>query len=93
MSISAKDIVPFSEARSHLTDLAAEVKQGQEKIITKNGKGYVALIDADNLDYYHSLAQEHIFLQLCNEAFRGLADIDEGKTITAAKLKAKYKRK
>ena len=42
MSIAAKDVVPFTQARATLSELADEVKQGQ--IITKNGESYVALI-------------------------------------------------
>ena len=49
MSIAAKDVVPFTRARATLSELADEVKQDSEKIITKNGESYVALIDADRL--------------------------------------------
>jgi prevent-host-death family protein len=51
MSTAAKELVPFSQARATLSELADEVKQGSEEIITKNGESYVALIDADRLDY------------------------------------------
>ena len=46
MSISARDVVPFTQARSNLSELADQVKAGAEKIITKNGESYVALIDS-----------------------------------------------
>ena len=55
MSIFASDVIPFSQARAKLSDLADQVKAGAEKIITKNGESYVALIDSDRLDYYHQL--------------------------------------
>jgi prevent-host-death family protein len=80
MSIAAKDIVPFTQARATLSELADEVKQGSEKIITKNGESYVALIDADRLDYYHRLERERIHLLLLEDAKRGLADIAAGRT-------------
>lgn len=51
MPISARDVVPFSQARATLSELADQVKAGAEKIITKNGESYVALIDSDRLDY------------------------------------------
>jgi prevent-host-death family protein len=75
MGISASDVVPFTQARATLSDLAEQVKAGAEKIITKNGESYVALIDADRLDYYHRLERERIHLLLIDDARRGLADI------------------
>lgn len=83
MSFSASDIVPFTQARAKLSDLADQAKAGAEKIITKNGESYVALIDADRLDYYHRLEHEHIHLLLIDDARRGLADIVAGRTVEA----------
>ena len=80
MSIAAKDVVPFTQARAKLSELADEVKTGSEKIITKNGESYVALIDADRLDYYHRLERERIHLLLLEDVKRGLADIVAGRT-------------
>ena len=56
---------------------------GAEKIITKNGASYVALIDANRLDYYHRLERERIHLLLIDDAQRGLADIAAGRTFAA----------
>ena len=83
MSISASDVVPFTQARANLSELADQVKAGAEKIITKNGESYVALIDADRLDYYHRLERERIHLLLIADAERGLADIAAGRTVAA----------
>ena len=83
MGFSASDVVPFTQARSNLSELADQVKAGTEKIITKNGESYVALIDAGRLDYYHQLEREHIHLLLINDAKRGLADITAGRTFEA----------
>jgi prevent-host-death family protein len=80
MSISAGDVVPLTQARSNLSELADQVKAGAEKIITKNGESYVALIDADRLDYYHRLERERIHLLLIDDARRGLEDIVAGRT-------------
>lgn len=80
MSIAAKDVVPFTQARATLSELADEVKQGSEKVITKNGQSYVALIDADRLDYYHRLERERIHLLLLEDVKRGLADIAAHRT-------------
>ena len=83
MAISARDIVPLSQARANLSELAEQVKAGAEKIITRNGESYVALIDADRLDYYHRLERERIHLLLIDDAKRGLADIEAGRTYGA----------
>lgn len=83
MSIFASDVIPFSQARANLSDLADQVKAGAEKIITKNGESYVALIDSDRLDYYHQLERERIHLLLINEASQGLDDIAAGRNSDA----------
>jgi len=83
MGFSASDVVPFTQARANLSELADQAKAGAEKIITKNGESYVALIDAERLDYYHRLEREHIHLLLIDDAKRGLADIEAGRTYGA----------
>jgi len=83
MGFSASDVVPFTQARANLSELADQAKAGAEKIITKNGESYVALIDAVRLDYYHRLERERIHLLLIDDARRGLADIDAGRTYGA----------
>lgn len=83
MGFSASDVVPFTQARAKLSELADQAKAGVEKIITKNGESYVALIDADRLDYYHRLERERIHLLLIDDAMRGLADIAAGRTVEA----------
>ena len=83
MGFAASDVVPFTQARANLSELADQAKAGAEKIITKNGESYVALIDADRLDYYHRLERERIHLLLIDDAKRGLADISAGRTFEA----------
>ena len=83
MGFSASDVVPFTQARANLSELADQAKAGAEKIITKNGESYVALIDAARLDYYHLLERERIHLLLIDDARRGLADIAAGRTFKA----------
>ena len=80
MGFTASDVVPFTQARANLSELAEQAKAGAEKIITKNGESYVALIDADRLDYYHRLERERIHLELLHEVEQGLADVDAGRT-------------
>ncbi|GHT90489.1 hypothetical protein AGMMS49545_04120 [Betaproteobacteria bacterium] len=83
MSIAASDVVPLTRARAILSELVDQAKDGAEKIITKNGESYVALIDVDQLDYYHRLEHERIHLLLLDDVHRGLADIAAGRTIAA----------
>lgn len=46
--------------------------------MTKNGESYVAIIDAQRLDYYHQLERERIHLLLIEDAGRGLDDVAAG---------------
>ncbi|AIO41383.1 prevent-host-death family protein [Burkholderia cenocepacia] len=75
MSISARDVIALSHARANLSELADQVKAGAEKIVTKNGESYVAIIDAQRLDYYHQLERERIHLLLIADASNGLVDV------------------
>lgn len=93
MGISVRDVVAFSQARANLSDLAEQVKAGAEKIITKNGESYVALIDSDRLDYYHSLERERIHLLLVDEASKGLDDVAAGRVKDARQMIQRLKRK
>ena len=91
MAFTASDVVPLTQARATLSDLVEQVKAGAEKIITKNGESYVAIIDSRRLDYYHQLERERIHLLLIDDAGKGLDDIAAGKvkdarnTLTALK--------
>ncbi|MDD2743991.1 MAG: type II toxin-antitoxin system Phd/YefM family antitoxin [Rhodocyclaceae bacterium] len=86
MSFSAQDVVPISEARARLTELADDVVSGAEKLLTKNGSAYVAIVDARKLDYYHSLENEHASLVLLSEAEAGLRQVLAGKRVSNADL-------
>ena len=91
MAITAADVVPLTQARANLSELADQVKAGAEKIITKNGESYVALIDSERLDYYHRLERERIHLVLLDEVERGLSDVAEGRTRDAREALADLK--
>lgn len=93
MAITAADIVPLSQARATLSELADQVKAGAEKIITKNGESYVALIDAARLDYYHQLERERIHLLLIDEVSKGLDDVVAGRTKDARSAIAALKKR
>ncbi|MDD4964902.1 MAG: type II toxin-antitoxin system Phd/YefM family antitoxin [Gallionella sp.] len=83
----AGDVVPISEARARLTQLADDVVGGgMEKILTKNGSSFVAIVDARKLDYYHALEEEHAGLVLLDEAEVGLRQILAGQRVSAHDL-------
>ena len=86
MSFSTQDVVPISDARARLTELSDEVVAGAEKLLTKNGAAYVAIIDAKKLDYYHSLEEEHAGLILLNEAEVGLRQLLAGNRVSNTDL-------
>ena len=92
MTIAAADVIPLTQARANLSELADAVKAGAEKIITKNGESYVALIDSDRLDYYHRLERERIHLLLLDDIEKGLADVAAGRTRDARKALGELKR-
>jgi prevent-host-death family protein len=87
MVLRVNDIIPISEARARLTELAEDVVgRGSEKVLTKNGSGYVALVDAKKLDYYHALEREHAGLVLLTEAETALDQVSVGHRITPTEL-------
>lgn len=93
MAFTASDVVPLTQARATLSDLVEQVKAGAEKIITKNGESYVAIIDSRRLDYYHQLERERIHLLLMDDAAKGLDDIAAGKVKDARTTLAALKRR
>lgn len=93
MGITASDIIPLSHARANFSELAEEVNAGAEKIVTKNGESFIALIDAKRLDYYHQLERERIHLLLIDEASTGLDDVAAGRTKDARSVIQSIKRR
>ena len=91
MAIKSDDIVPLNQVRARLTQLAEEVRAGAEKIITRNGESYVALVDARRLDHYHRLERQHIHIALLEEAARGLQDVRDGRVESAREMLAEYR--
>ena len=73
--------------------MAEQVKAGAEKVITKNGEGYVALIDAKRLDYYQQLERERIHPLLIDEAGKGLDDVAAGRVKDARSALQTIKRR
>ncbi|MFV0678649.1 type II toxin-antitoxin system Phd/YefM family antitoxin [Variovorax sp. tm] len=62
------------------------VGSGSEKVLTKNGASYVALVDARRLDYYHALESEHANLVLAEDAIAGLREALAGQFVSDEEL-------
>ena len=91
--LRTKDVIPITEARAKLTELAEEVAGSDTvKVLTKNGSSYVALIDARRLDYYHALEAEHANLVLLDEAEHALNDLAQGKVVAEKELRKRLRR-
>ncbi len=93
MSFQTSDVVPITEARVRLTELAEAVVAGAEKVLTKNGSAYVALIDARKLDYYHALEAEHGRLVMIDDAEKGLQDALAGRVKPLSELRDTMRRR
>ena len=93
MAFSVSDVISLTQARASLSELADQVKAGAEKIITKNGESYVAIIDSQRLDYYHQLERERIHLLLIDEAGKALDDLAPGKVTGAHRTRNAMKRR
>jgi len=83
MSFTTKDIVPIGQVRARFSELAQEARDGAEKVITKNGEAYVAVIDARLLDHFHQLERDRIHTTLLTDALTGLEDVRAGRTADA----------
>lgn len=87
MSLRTSDVVSINDARTQLTELADEVVDaGTEKVLTKNGASFVALVDARKLDYYHLLEEEHASLILLDDAETGLRQLLAGQRVSSQEL-------
>ena len=70
MPIDADDIVPLNQVRARLTDMAEEVRNGREKIITRNGEQSVVML---SLEDYKALEETAYLLRTPANARRLLA--------------------
>lgn len=84
------DIIPLSQIRARFIELADLVAQGDEKIITRNGENYIALINTKKLEYYHHLEQSHLNLLLLNEVDKGLDDVANNNMIGLDEFRHQY---
>ena len=57
-----------------------------EKVLTKNGVSFVAIVGARKLNYYHALEEEHASLALLDGVETGLDELLAGKRISTDEL-------
>ena len=93
MTVYSRDIVPLSAARSRFSELVDEAHAGDDKIITKNGEAYVAVIDIAKLDYYRQAVRERGQMLQLQDIERSLDDIDAGRVLTEAQFEKSLKQR
>lgn len=81
MPVSIDDIVPIGQVRARFTEVAEQARAGADKLITRNGEAFVAVIDARRLEHLQRLEREHVHLQLLDAASAGLDAIDRGDVV------------
>ena len=87
----SNNIIPFSELKKDFSQIAAAIHQDKtERIVTKNGKAFIAIIDPATLDYYHDLEKNLQLSQILDEAEKGLYDLAKKKTFSLAEAKKRY---
>ena len=93
MTVYSRDIVPLSAARSRFSELVDEAHAGDDKIITKNGEAYVAVIDIAKLDYYRQAVRERGQMLQLQDIERSLDDLDAGRVLTEAQFEKSLKQR
>lgn len=92
MAFSVRDIIPLTQARAKLSELADAARSGEDKIITKNGESYVALISADKLAYFHQLERERLHLLFLEDARQAFEEIAAGRVFDAVEMLAELRK-
>jgi prevent-host-death family protein len=93
MTVYSRDIVPLSAARSRFSELADEARAGDDKIITKNGEAYVALIDVKKLEYFQQLDLQQQERDKAVDVLRGLEDVEAGRVLDERAFKSSLKKR
>jgi prevent-host-death family protein len=79
----------FSEARSHLADIANEVAHaGKRIVLTRRGRGLVAIVSLEDLGVLEAV-EDRIDL---DDAKKALVDVSENGTISWESIKQKFDR-
>ena len=90
MQIALSDIIPISQARARLTELADDVaRNGGAKLLTRNGEGYAAIVAAQDLEDLQQY-RENEKLATLYKMVRALPEIrsNGGMSVAAFKIQA-----
>jgi len=83
---SHSEEIPFSEARSHLAEIANQVAYAHKRaILTRKGKKLVAIVSIEDLETLEAI-EDRIDLEDAREA---LADVKKRGTVSWESLKRK----
>ena len=93
MTVYRRDIVPLSAARARFSELVDEARAGDDKIITKNGEAYVAVIDIKKLEYFQQLDLQQQEREKAQDVLRGLEDVEAGRVLTERAFKRSLKKR
>ncbi len=93
MTVYSRDIVPLSAARARFSELVDEARAGDDKIITKNGEAYVAVIDIKKLEYFQQLDLQQQEREKAQDVLRGLEDVEAGRVLTERAFKLSLKKR
>lgn len=87
MQLQPQDIIPISQARAKLTQLADEVAtQGRHKVLTRNGESYVAIVTADELEELEQYRAQQRVADM--QAFIAAAqDVEAGRVYSGEQFK------
>jgi prevent-host-death family protein len=88
MLLQPEDIIPISQARAKLTQLADEVAtQGRHKVLTRNGESYVAIVTAGELEELEQFRAQQRVVEM--QAFIAAAqDIEAGRVYSGEQFKS-----
>jgi prevent-host-death family protein len=84
MELTLQDIIPISQARARLTELADDVaSHGGVKLLTRNGEGYAAIVPAQDVDDLQQFRAAKRLSDLQTLA-QAMTEIEDGTTVPFA---------
>jgi prevent-host-death family protein len=81
-------ILPLSEVKAHLSEIAEEVDRTHERVhITKNGREYVVLLAAEDLESIEATLELLADPEAQERIRRSRADIERGDVLDEAEVR------
>lgn len=82
-------ILPLSEVKAHLSEIAEEVARTHERVqVTKNGREYVVLIAADDLESMEATLELLADPEAQASVAEGMAAVSSGDVLDEAEVRA-----